>query len=87
MATSFALIATGAAAGIALDHDEGAGLAVRDGQQIIPAVDHFRADHGRYPDSLNGLVLRYLPSTRPAGTPPPPYRIMISVSFNPAQAG
>lgn len=35
--------------------------------QIIPAVDRYRADTGRYPETLDELVPRYLPSTRPAG--------------------
>jgi hypothetical protein len=76
MAISLVAIAVGAASGIALDHFKGAGLAMRNERLIIPAVDHFRADHGRHPDSLNELVPRYLPSTRPAGTPLSCYRIM-----------
>jgi hypothetical protein len=75
MAISLVAIAVGAASGIALDRSWGAGLAVRNEQRIIPAVDRFRADHGRYPDSLNELVPRYLPSTRSAGTPLSLYRI------------
>lgn len=76
MATSLVLIAAGALLGLLLDRHMGAGLAVRNEQLIIPAVDRFRADHGRYPDSLNELVPRYLPSTRPAGTPISLYRIL-----------
>lgn len=76
MATSLVLITTGALLGLLLDRYKGAGLAVRNEKIIIPAVDRFRADHGRYPDSLNELVPRYLPSTRPAGTPMPLYRIL-----------
>lgn len=35
--------------------------------RIIPAVDRYRADTGRYPERLDELVPRYLPSTHPAG--------------------
>lgn len=78
MATTLAIVAAGALAAMLFDRQKGAGLAVRNERLIIPAVDRFRADHGRYPGSLEELVPRYLPSTRPAGTPLPMYRIQYS---------
>lgn len=74
MALTSTLIAVGALLAILVDRQKGAGLAVRNERMIIPAVDRFHADHGRYPASLDELVPRYLPSTRPAGSPLPGYR-------------
>lgn len=75
MAVASGFVAAGALLAFLVDRQKGAALAVRNERLIIPAVDRFRADHGRYPDSLSALVPRYLPSTHPAGVPLPLYRI------------
>lgn len=58
-----------------LDSRHGAEVVRRNERLIVPAIDRFRAEHGRYPERLQELVPRYLPSTRPAGWSLPGYRI------------
>lgn len=69
MAVGGALVGVTALLVLALDSRRGAKLALRNESLIIPAVYRFHAEHGRYPDQLQELVPRYLPSTHPAGIP------------------
>ncbi|MDB4929409.1 MAG: hypothetical protein JWM10_1893 [Myxococcaceae bacterium] len=77
-AIDVAVVVVGAALAVGLDQWKGVGLALRSQRLIIPAVDRYRVEQGHYPETLEKLVPRYLPSTRPPGESRGLYQITYS---------
>lgn len=60
-----AVVTTVAVVSIAIDCGRSNALVARDERRIIPAVYRYQADRGRYPETLDELVPRYLPHRVP----------------------